>query len=139
VVVADSVDEWLALARQHEAAARHLLDGPDASRATVPFHVGTSVECALKAVIMQREGLNRWPDRNTDYWTHDLNKLRAKLRLVMDRADAVAPLWQVVITWNRGADYVYAPKPMPLKVAKSYIEAAYGPNGVMEWVLSKLG
>ena len=117
-----------------------MLTGPPEARATVLFHVGTSIEHALKAVIMKREGLNRWPDRTApgNYWTHDLNKLRTKLNLKLDHASPVAPNWQVVITWTRYEDYNYDPKPMPKKVAASYIEAAYGPDGVMQWVLSQL-
>lgn len=87
---------------------------------------------------MQQEGLNRWPDRTAnDYWTHDLNRLRRKLGLTIDRSDSVAPAWNVVVTWTRGKDYTYNPAPTPLPVAKSYLEAAFGKDGVMEWVLSK--
>lgn len=117
-----------------------MLTGPDDSRATVLFHAGTSIECALKAVIMRKEGLNKWPDRNEpgNYWTHDLNKLRAKLGLKVDRKDPVAPNWAVMVTWSRQQDYTYTPKPMPMKVASSYIDAAFGPDGVFQWVMSKL-
>lgn len=138
--MANSVDEWLEMARQQQAAARHMLSGPPEARATVVFHVGSSIEFALKALIMKVEGLNRWPEKSDpgNYWTHDLTELRKKLKLKIEYTDPVAPFWQVVKQWNRSADYSYNPKPMPMTVAESYIEAAYGPNGVMEWVLSKL-
>lgn len=136
----NTVDEWLEMARGHEDAARHLLVGPDTSRSMVVHHVGTCIECALKAAIMRKEGLNRWPDAMDPggYWTHDLNKLRAKLGWKISHTDPVAPNWQVVITWTRAADYTYSPKPMPAKVAASYLEAAFGPDGVFKWVMSKL-
>lgn len=117
-----------------------MLVGPDASRATVLFHVGMSIECALKAAIMKVEGLNKWPEKGDpgNYWTHELPALRKKLGWKLEPTDAVAPAWAVVVTWTRSADYTYNPKPMPKKVAESYIEAGFGPNGVLKWIQSKL-
>ena len=123
--LANSVDEWVAMARQHEASARQLVrpGAPVIARAHVLYHVGCSVEFALKALIMRREGLNRWPDRSaSDYWTHDLNKLLRKLGIVIQPTDPVAPAWSVVVTWTRIADYTQLPSLNPFAVAKSYIQ-----------------
>ncbi len=89
---------------------------------------------------MKRQGLNQWPDKHNpgNYWTHDLRALAAKANLNVSPTDPVAPAWAVMIRWDRGKDYVYNPKPTPRKVAQSYVDAAYGPNGVMKWILSEL-
>jgi hypothetical protein len=138
----DSVDEWLAKVAEHEATAKLLVrkGSPDAARALVMHHAGSAIEYALKAAIMKREGLNRWPDQNAPggYWTHDLTKLRRKAGLTLAPTDPVSPSWQTLVVWTRTADYTYSPNPTPLSVARSYVEAAFGQNGVVTWIRSKL-
>jgi hypothetical protein len=128
-----SPDEWLELAKQHEAAARVLASsGETASRSL--HHVGSAVECTLKAVVMKAERLNTWPER-PEYFTHDLKALRVKAGLALANTDAVAPKWAVVVQWDRHQDY--SPKKTPIIVAQSYVEAAFGIGGVVEWIKSQ--
>jgi hypothetical protein len=140
----NSSDEWLAKAREHEAAARMCArkGAPEAARAMVMHHCGSAVEFALKAVIMKVERLNKWPGPKDPghgaYWTHDLRKLKSKAKLKIAATDPVAPAWQVLVAWTRTADYTYSPKPTPLVVARSYVEAAFGPHGVVKWIESQL-
>lgn len=129
----------MALAAQQKAVAQQLVraGAPVAGRGAVLTNVGMSVEFALKAAIMRKERMNRWPLKSEPggaaYHTHNLNALRAKLGWKIGKNDPVAPLWQVVIIWNRSRDYTYGGT-TPLATAKGYLEAAYGPNGVMEWI-----
>jgi hypothetical protein len=41
-----------------------------------------------------------------------------------------------VLQWDRGQGY--DPSPMPRKVARSMIEAAFGDNGVVTWIRKTL-
>jgi len=128
---------------QSEAATARLLarqNVPEAARKATFHHCGTGIEYALKALIMRREGLNRWPDRTDPggYWIHDLKRLKAKAGLIIGPTHPVAPAWNIMVRWDRGQDYLYSPNPLPRKVALAYVEAAFGPNGVVQWILSNL-
>jgi hypothetical protein len=59
-----SPSEWLKLAHRHEAAARALAEDRVAAAESYA-HVGFAAECALKAYIMWKERLNRWPDKGS--------------------------------------------------------------------------
>jgi len=54
-----TADEWEAKAKSHIEEAKFLLN----RRRYLPVYrdVGFAVECALKAVIMRKHGLNGWP------------------------------------------------------------------------------
>lgn len=133
----NSVDEWLALAQQHEASARVLArSGRTAAQAF--WHVGLAAECALKAYIMRVERLNSWPSKASrkELYTHDLKKLMAIADIVLSPADKTAPAWHVVLQWDRAQGY--DPRPTPPRVARSMIEAAFGEDGVVTWLRSQL-
>src|SRR5947209_5983531 len=103
----DSVEGWLTLARQHEGAAKLLVqDKRVASQGY--FHAGLAVECALKAYIMRRERLNAWPSKEAgaDYlkavralgldpdallWAYDTVIKKHVLVLVTDMFDFRGP------------------------------------------------
>lgn len=101
------------------------------------FAAGSGVEFALKALICERERFNAWPsrDRRSDLHIHDLKKLLRIAGLDPKAAPAnVQPAIRQVLDWNRNHDYVA--KPMPRKVARSMVEAAFGPSGMVEWLKS---
>lgn len=105
------------------------------ARAGVLSHVGHAVEAALKAAIMRKERLNSWPVRKK-YWKHDPEKLAAMAGYTFDPSHAVAVGWSVVVVWDRNQDY--SPKGTPIAVAKGYLDAAFGPNGVVTWIRAEL-
>lgn len=132
--LANSPDEWIALARRHERAACILAQHrTDASLAW--DHAGFAVECALKACIMSKERLNRWPDRDEDPSLHDhrLVILARRLGVDMDHEPAVRVSWQVWKRWKR--QHCYNPHVMPRKVARGAVKAASETGGVIPWLI----
>jgi|SRR5688572_13647397 hypothetical protein len=128
-----SVDEWLRLAARHETAARLLVT--DKKAASLGFdQAGRAVECALKAYIMRKERLNRWPEKDSrpELYTHDLRQLRRIAGIKLNYRDRTSPGWHTVQNWDRNQSY--DPKPMPRKVAASMLEAAFGKDGVVTWI-----
>ncbi len=134
---AQSPAEWIALAEQHEKSAR-LLAADRLAAGQAYFHVGVAAESALKAYIMWKERLNSWPDRalRPDLHIHDLRKLVEIAGIRLRTKDPVGPSWKVMLDWDR--NQAYDPNPMPRKVARSMIEAAFGPKGVVTWIRETL-
>ena len=128
---------WLELVRQHELAARALVGNRDTAAQSY-FHVGMAAECALKAYIMWKERLNNWPDKDSrqELYTHDLRRLVQIAGIKLDTKDPIGPSWAVVFQWDRGQ--AYDAGPMPRKVARSVIEAAFGEKGVVTWIRETL-
>ena len=131
----DSIEGWLALAQQHENAARDLVRRV-ASQAH--WHAGIATECAIKAFIMRKERLNSWPSRSArrDLYTHDLRVLQRIAGITVPPTDRTAPAWHVLLQWDRNQGY--DPKPMPRKVARAMVDAAFGPDGVVTWIRQSL-
>ncbi len=129
----NSPDEWFQLAEHHRRTAE-LVSGDKIAAGQACFHAGLAVECAIKAYIMYRERLNGWPSREArqDLYVHDLRKLWEIADLRRDASAAHAPALHLFLQWDRGQGY--DPKPMPRKVARSWIEAAFGPNGLVTWI-----
>jgi hypothetical protein len=101
---------------------------------------GFAIECCLKAAIMKREGLNRWPDKNSapDLWTHSLRDLFGRLGIdpvKFDHKNPVAPAMKMVLDWRR--DHGYAVGKVPIRLAKDMCEASFGSNGVVEWLAGR--
>jgi hypothetical protein len=101
------------------------------------LNAGFSVECCLKAAIMKKEGLNRWPDQQDapDLWTHDLRGLFRRLGidpLKFDHKHPVAPALKMVLDWRR--DHGYSVGKLPVKYAENICRAAFESNGVVEWI-----
>ena len=98
---------------------------------------GFAVECCLKSVIMRRERLNRWPGPDTapELWTHDLRGLFQRLGinpLGLNTKDPIAPALKTVLDWRR--EHGYSVGKVPTKLGEAICEAAFGPNGVVEWL-----
>jgi hypothetical protein len=101
------------------------------------LNAGFAVECCLKAAIMKKEGLNRWPDKDEapDLWTHDLTGLFKRLGinpLKFDHKNKVAPALKTVLDWRR--EHGYSVGKLPIKHAGGLCRAAFGSNGVVEWI-----
>jgi hypothetical protein len=101
------------------------------------LNAGFAVECCLKAAIMKKERLNRWPDLDSapDLWTHDLRGLFKRLGVdpwTLDHKHQVAPSLKMVLDWRR--EHGYSVGKVPVKLARSMCEAAFGSNGVVEWI-----
>jgi hypothetical protein len=98
---------------------------------------GFAVECCLKAAIMTKERLNRWPDREDapDLWTHDLRLLFKRLGidpLTFDTRHRVAPALKMCLDWKR--EHGYSVGKVPQKLARDICEAAFESDGVIEWL-----
>ena len=132
-----SVEEWLQKARAHEQAARLLCEDRIAAGEAL-FHVGLATECALKAMIMRRMGLNGWPSRDLrpELYTHNLRELLAQADVQLSPRDPRAASWKVVLDWDRNQGY--DPKPMPRKVARDWVKAAFGEEGAVTWIRTTL-
>jgi len=129
---ADSVAEWVQLARQNELVCTQLL----ANQQTVPAafnSAGLACECILKAAIMRKFGFNQWPDRKVrpDLYVHDLLTLAKILGFAPKPVDAVAPYWAVMTQWEMTQRYeVVTPQ-----VSQQICGAAFKPKvGVLEWI-----
>ncbi len=129
---AQSYDEWMELGRREEEAARVLAAVGQGN--TAIQHIGQSLEFCLKALIMRREGLNRWPDRNErpDLYVHSLPRLAAVAGLTIEPYMEVAAAWHTVKDWQ--AMSRYDPAEMPARVLEGWMEAAFGEKGVAPWL-----
>jgi hypothetical protein len=133
----NNVEEWLNLVSRHEVTAK-LTAKDKIAAASAHFHVGLAVEAALKAYIMKTERLNSWPSRETrpELYTHDLRNLVRFAKLNIRPQDKIAPAWALLKDWDRNQGY--DPKPMPLKVAQGWVEAAFGQDGFVTWLRTHL-
>jgi HEPN domain-containing protein len=134
----NSVAEWLQLSRRFrgDAEALRIARRPDGAW----LNAGFAVECCLKAAIMRKEGLNRWPDPESapELWTHDLRGLFKRLGidpLKFDHSHRVAPSLKMVLDWRRQHGYSVAK--FPQKFASNLCDAAFGSNGVIEWIAAQ--
>ncbi|WP_273795133.1 hypothetical protein [Brucella intermedia] len=132
-----SISDWLALVEHHERVALAMVNDKLAA-GQAAFHAGLAVECALKAYIWHVERFNQWPDKGSrpDLYHHNLRKLKGIAGVTIKATDNNAPSWHVMLSWDRNQGY--DPQPMPRKVAKSYIEASFGDEGVVTWIRAQL-
>ena len=132
-----SISDWLSLCHQHERAAKAIVEDKKACAQAV-HHAGLAVECALKAYIWHVERFNQWPskDGRPELYIHDLRKLRMTAGIPLNPGEATAPSWHIMLQWDRNQGY--DPKPMPRKVARSFVDAAFGSDGVATWLRQKL-
>lgn len=125
---ANSVDEWLQLAQRYRGDARLLLKNGRASGAWQS--IGFSVEFVVKAAVMKRAGYNRWPP---ELRIHDLDRLMGELGVDVRGmvGHPVGPKLKVVLGWRRRHGYTGS---MPERFAQQIWDAAYGDDGVVEWL-----
>ena len=89
---------------------------------------------------MAREGFNRWPPRDSapELWTHDLRYLFSRLKIdtfEFDPKSPVAPKIKTVVEWRR--EHGYSVRGMPIRQSQSMFEAAFGTEGVCEWLAKR--
>ena len=127
----------MSLVSQHETMAKFACQQKNLG-GQAHLNAGFAVECALKAYIMRIERLNTWPEKASrpELYTHDLRKLVRIARIETTVANPIAAAWNLVMQWDRNQGY--DPKPMPRKVAKGWVEAAFGAEGVVTWVRTHL-
>lgn len=99
-----------------------------------------ALECCLKAAIMKKYGYNRWPalDERPDLWVHNLRDLAQKLGIepkTFPPADPAAAAWRLALTWER--QHGYNVNKLPSIVATQMYEAAFGADGVVEWLAKR--
>jgi hypothetical protein len=133
-----SADEWLELFRRYRGDALSLRAARRAEGAWLL--TGFAVECALKAAIMKRERWNRWPEKDSapDLWTHNLYGLFRRLGVDpagFDPKNPVAPALKMILDWRR--EHGYSVGKVPVKIANDICEAAFGSNGVIEWIADR--
>lgn len=131
---ADSVEEWMDLVKQCQIAADQLLLNDATAHMSWHF-IGFAAECAVKAAIMRQNRFNSWPSREArpDVHVHSLKALAKAANIVILPTDAVAPFWQVALSWQR--QHMYYPKGAPLVVTRQIYEAVFDEQeGVVAWI-----
>jgi hypothetical protein len=130
----NTIEDWLRLVNRNCNDARALLKVRSSS--TAWQCAGFAVECTLKAAVMSHHRWNAWPsrERRLDLYGHNLHLLmrEAGIQELQLLRDPIAHKWQTVLLWGRGD--TYNPGAMPLRVAKDMVEAACGPDGVIQWI-----
>ena len=84
--------------------------------------------------------MNRWPDQATrpDLWTHNLVDLANALGVgpkVFDPKEPSAASWKMAFEWHRG--HGYASDKLAMKFSSQMYEAAFGSDGVIEWLSNR--
>lgn len=129
-----SVEEWLAVAKRHRRDARLLKKAKHYSSAW--NSVGFSIECYLKAAIMNKFRLNRWPDKSErpDLWVHEPIELLRVLGVTTNSLGKhpVRSRLKTVLDWHRR--HGYNPNALPEKFAEQIYDAAFSSDGVVEWI-----
>ncbi|MBS7542544.1 hypothetical protein [Ancylobacter oerskovii] len=131
---ADTIDGWLELARVARRMAEMAMSEP-MTRNAAWAHAGFACECLLKASIMAKERLNRFPDRRErrELYVHDLGALAKLLGVQIGPMDEVAPAWMVALEWRR--DHAYVDGRMPVAVVQGLFDAVFSDGGVGEWIV----
>lgn len=129
-------DQWFARANDKKVAASALRDDRKCGRECYQ-QVGTSIEFAIKGVIMKRQRFNTWPDAASrpDLHRHNLRSLF--IHMDVDQSTLPPSLrakLKTVLSWSRGMEYKGGR--MPRKEVLQIFDAAFGPDGVLEWLRS---
>lgn len=129
-------EDWFRHARNKYHAAAAIRDNRRLGKEC--HHLcGVSIEFALKGAIMKRHRLNQWPDRESrpDLYTHNLRTLFEALGIQQNglSIDLRVNL-RTVLNWSRSSEYV--DEKLPRKEVVQFYDAAYGTNGVMQWLMT---
>lgn len=129
-----SVEGWRRRVDEKRAVAEAFVDDRKVCREAW-MASGAAVEFALKARIMSKERMNRWPDRTDapELYTHDIKALVERADIpTRELPPLVRSSFRTVIGWNRYRDYEATR--MPREEARSMYQAAFGEEGVVEWL-----
>lgn len=134
--LASSLEDWWFLVERCRRVAELTVE--DRVAYVEAWHqAGRAVECALKARIMEREGLATWPPRRDrpDLYTHDLKRLfRAARVAVADADQRVRGLLLALMEWDH--EHRYSADPMELQDVNRVVAAAFGEEGLIAWLRS---
>jgi len=102
---------------------------------------GLAMEQALKGRIMRHLGLNRWPTRKErpEFYSHDLGELARHADLVSVLEQAVAQADDLGRHWMVAKDFAINRRypdgaSFPVRLGRDMVDAAGGPNGLVEWL-----
>ena len=96
---------------------------------------GEAVEYALKAYIQKHASLDRWPSKKDrpDLHTHDLRKLCEVAGISLEgQPSSIRAAFKTVFEWDRS--HAYTSSKVPRAEARAIFDAAFGPEGVIEWL-----
>jgi hypothetical protein len=130
---ASSIEDWIRLARQANAAA-YLLVEHEPTRNAAWAQADFACECIVKASIMASKRLSTFPSRreSPELFDHDLQRLAQVLGFTVDPDDEVAPAWAVVVQWRR--EHTYVDKIIPEIVVRDLLKAAFSAEGLVPWM-----
>lgn len=134
-------DEWAALACAELKAARIL--GRQQMWRQAYQHAGLALEMGLKAAIMRRRGLNRWPSRQEEprLHTHQLDALASEADLDAILLQEVMARSNVGKAWLVAKDFTVMHRypggnGFPNKLGQDMLAAA-DEGGLLTWLLSR--
>ena len=134
---AESADEWEQLASEKVKRAEA---NRERDRKLAYDEYGYAVERSLKATIMRKKGLNRWPDRTDrpELYTHSLSTLLKETglfqRFCRDRRQngRLRQNWLVVKDWAPSRYRMQQPSPENVRDLR---KAITDPNdGILTWL-----
>jgi HEPN domain-containing protein len=137
-----TAEEWAQKAREHAVDAR-TLQRAGGSPASIYHQSGLAVECALKAVIIKRHGLNQWPSdyKSRGWGTHDLSRLLKHsgrgpdMSKELAQATELAVSWLVIKDWNSSRPK-YPGSDINRQAARDMVRAvSHDRYGVLKWLL----
>ena len=131
--------DWARAARESMRDAEAL--GAARSWRNAYVLAGQAVEHALKGRIMRHLGLNRWPPRRArgELYTHDLGELAKlagiweTLEITVSRAEPLGNAWMIAKDFAINKRYPDG-RPFPVRLGRDMVEAAGGPDGLVEWL-----
>lgn len=133
----ETINHWVNLAREKEAVARAFRDDKRNCRQAWEA-TGYAIEYLLKAVVMRKHCLNAWPmDPKSPFRSHNLRQLIKDADLSPITApQALKANIATVLTWRR--EQAYTRGRLPRAMSRSMVDAAFGQNGVAQWLRSKI-
>jgi hypothetical protein len=135
---ASTADEWAALSIEKLQSVEQLMR--IRQRQLAYDQLGYAVECAIKALIMRRKRLNRWPDRDNapQLYVHGLNALMKQTGIfqifcqMRRRNERFRHYWLVVKDWVPSR---YATQQPSGRVIEDMRRAITDPNdGIIAWL-----
>ncbi len=99
---------------------------------------GLGVECAIKSLIMRRNGLNRWPGRSErgDLYVHNFEQLLRIAGLLQDVEAEIRYVTEVGVAWVVAKEFSmasrYPDKPLSAPMVDDMVDAA---ERLVAWLL----
>lgn len=136
-----AAEDWERTARDYAAAAGRLIRMRPPMARSAYQEAGMALECALKACIMRRHGLNQWPSRSQHpaFYTHDPDVLLRLADLDGPMQAELAAETPIGLAWTIAKDFSINRRypdgrAFPEKLARG-MEAAINRRGLLSWLL----